>query len=101
MSNAVYTNAYNLKKGVSVPDFLLAVEQLINEHVSKQKGYVSFQLLSYGEAWRDYLMFETMDDLIAFEESSRNNRNELAEKFYSFLNFFTMQSNVYSVKVSY
>jgi len=45
MSNVAFSNRYKLKDGVSVPDFLLAIEQLIKEHVSKQTGYVSFQLL--------------------------------------------------------
>jgi hypothetical protein len=31
MSNAVFFNTYKLKDGVSVPDFLLAVEKLIKE----------------------------------------------------------------------
>jgi len=100
MSNVVFANTYKLKKGVSVSDFLLAIEKLIKEHVSKQKGYISFQLLAEGDTWADSVTFETMDDLNAFLESSHNNRNELAEKFYSFLNFGTCKSNIYSVEMS-
>jgi len=100
MSNVVFFNRYKLKAGVSVPDFLLAIEQLIKEHVSKQKGYVSFQLLKEDDAWVDSVTFETMDNLNAFLESSQKNSNELAEKFYSFLNFATCKSTVYSVEMS-
>jgi len=100
MSNVVFSNIYKLKDGVSVPDFLLAIEKLIKEHVSKQKGYVSFQLLAEGDTWADSVTFETMDYLNAFLESSQNERNELAEKFYSFLNFDTCKSNIYTVKMS-
>jgi hypothetical protein len=101
MSKVVFSSTYKLKDGVSVPDFLLATEQLIKEHVSKQKGYVSFQLLAESDTWADSVTFETMDNLNAFLESSQNDRNELAEKFYSFLDFDTCKSNIYSVEMSY
>lgn len=101
MSNAVFFNTYELKDGASAPDFLLAVEKLIEEHISKQKGYVSFQLLAEGDTWADSVMFETMDNLNAFLESSQNDKNEFAEKFYSFLNFDTCKSSIYTVEKSY
>jgi len=101
MSNAVFFNTYKLNAGVSVPDFLLAVEKLIKEYVSKQKGYVSCTLLADGDAWADCAVFETMDDLNAFLESSQNDRNESAEKFYSFLDFDTCISKIYSVEKSF
>ncbi|MDR0373002.1 MAG: hypothetical protein LBI79_05545 [Nitrososphaerota archaeon] len=101
MSQVVFSNIYKLKDGVSVPDFLLAVDKLIKEHVSKQSGYVSFQLLAEDDTWADSVTFETMADLNAFLDSSQNDGNELAEKFYSFLNFDTCKSNIYSVKKSY
>ena len=100
MPNVVFANTYKLKDGVSVPDFLLAIEKLIKENISKQKGFVSFKLLAEGDGWADYGMFETMDDLNAFLESAKNNRNELAEKFYSFLNFDTCKSHIYTVEMS-
>jgi len=100
MSNVVFANTYKLKKGSSVPDFLLAIETLIKEHISKQKGYVSFQLLAEGDTWADSVTFETMDTLNAFLESSQNNKNELAEKFYSFLNFATCKTTIYTVEMS-
>ena len=98
MSNVVSFHTYKLKDGVSVPDFLLAVEKLIKEYVSKQTGYVSFQLLAEGDTWADSVTFETMDNLHAFVESEQN---ELAEKCGSFLNFDTCKSYVYSVEMSY
>ena len=101
MPNAVFLNTYKLKKGASVPDFLIAAERLIKEHISKQKGFISCNLLLEGELWADYTTFKTMDDLNAFLESSQNSKNELAEKFYSFLNFNTCKSHVFSVEKSY
>ena len=86
MSNAVHLNIYKLKNEASVPDFLQAIEKLVNEEVSKKKGYVSFKLMVDGQTWIDAVTFETMEDLKNFEEASRN-PSELASHFYSFINF--------------
>jgi hypothetical protein len=105
MSNAVFFNSYKLKEGASVPDFLIAFEQLIQQNVSKHKGVISVKLMAEGEAWADYAIFKTMDDLNAFlksaEETQANGTNDLAEKFYSFLDFDTCKSHIYSVERSY
>jgi hypothetical protein len=101
MSNVIFFNTYKLVDGASVPDFLLAVEKLVKENTSKQKGFLSFKLLAQGDSWADYGVFETMDDLNSFLESAQNNKCELAEKFYSFLDFDTCKSNIYSVEMNY
>ena len=101
MSNVVFFNTYELNKGASVPDFLAATESLVNDHVSKQKGYLSFRLLAEGDKWADYAIFETPGDLNAFLESSEHNTNELADRFYSFLNFDTCVSKIYTVEKSH
>ena len=101
MPNVVFFNTYKLQNGASVPDFLNAIEKLIKEYVSKQKGYISSMLLADGDAWADYVTFETMDDLNSFFESSKNEMNEFAEKFYSFLDFNTCISTIYSVEKSF
>ena len=104
MSNAVYYVSYKLKRGASVPDFLLAAEKLNNEHISKQKGYISWQQLydKKKNRWADYCTFETMDDLNNFLEVSRN-PCELAKKFYSFMirNPFLFKTHFFTVKKSY
>ena len=100
MSSVIYFNTYKLEDGASVPEFLLAIEKLINGQISKQNGFVSFKLLAEDDAWADYCMFETMDDLNAFLESAQNNTTELAEKFYSFLDFDTCKSHIYAVEMS-
>ena len=86
MSNAVHFNIYKLKKDASIPDFLLAIETLVNEEISKKKGYVSCTLMVDGETWIDAATFETEEDLKKFEDESRN-PSELASHFYSFINF--------------
>jgi len=86
MSKAVHLNIYKLKKNASTEDFLLAVEKLIQEEISKKKGYVSFRLMLDGDTWVDEVTFETMEDLKNFEEEAKN-PSEVALHFYSFINF--------------
>ena len=100
MSNAVYYVSYKLKKGSSVPDFLLAAEKLNNEFISKQKGYVSWKQLFDGKIWVDVCTFETMDDLNNFKKVS-SKPSELAKKFYSFMNLFSCKEHLFSVEKSY
>ena len=94
MSKVKFFNSYKLKKGVSVPDFLTATEKLKNDYISKQKGYISFELLIDKETYADCTTFETMEDAQNFAQCS--DPNELAENFYSFINFSSCKSNFFS-----
>ncbi|MDR0463309.1 MAG: hypothetical protein LBG64_03770 [Pseudomonadales bacterium] len=98
MPQAVFYCSFELKKESSVSDFLAATEKLNNEYISKQKGYVSWKQLNDGDAWVDFLTFETMDDVKAFETNSENNTNELALKFYSFINFNTLKQHYFTIE---
>jgi hypothetical protein len=98
MSNAVFFNSYKLKKGASVTDFLHSVDDLINGYASKQKGAISFSLLVDGDTWADFGIFSTLEDAKNFENPSST--NDLAEKFYSFLNFNSCKSFMFSVERS-
>ena len=99
MSKVVFFNSYKLKKGVSVPDFLLAAEKLINEYASKQKGFISSKIAVDGETWADFTTFETMEDAKKFAQSS--DPSGLAEKFYSFINFNSCTTRFFAVEASY
>jgi len=99
MSNAVYFVSYKLKKGASVPDFLLASEKLNSEYMCKQKGYISWKVLNEGETWVDLLTFETMED--AKRVSQPSETNDLAEQFYKFINLNSCKSHIFSVERSY
>ena len=100
MSNAVFFNSYKIKKSSSVPEFLQTVDDLVREYVSKQPGFISMALLSNDEMWADFGIFETMEDAKRFE-SGGDGPNEFAEKFYSFLNFSTCKSRMFSVEKDY
>ncbi|MCL2427351.1 MAG: antibiotic biosynthesis monooxygenase [Oscillospiraceae bacterium] len=92
MSKAVFFNLYKLKKGASIPDFLLAVEKL-TEHTSKEKGCISFNLFVDGETWADMSTWETMDDAKNFANSG--GPKDLADKFYSFININSCRSHFF------
>ena len=94
MSKAIFYNAYKLKKGASVPDFLLAIEKL-TEAISKEKGFVSCQLVVDGETWADMSTWETMEDAKNFAKAG--GPKDLAEKFYSFINLNSCRSHFYEV----
>ena len=101
MANGVFYCSFKLKKGASVPDFLAAAEKLNNEYISKQKGYISWKQLNDGDTWLDILTFETMDDVKTFEANSAANPNELAMKFYSFINMPSCKVRYFTVERSY
>lgn len=100
MSQAVFYCSFQLKKDVSVPEFLAAAEMLNNEYISKQKGYLSWKQLSDGDIWADFLTFETMEDVKDFEANSVN-AGELALNFYSFINLNTCKVNYFTIEKSY
>jgi len=99
MPNAVYFVSYNLVKGASVPDFLLASEALNNGYISKQKGYISWEQLVEGELWVDILTVETMED--AQRIANPTETNALAEKFYSFIDPENCKAHLFTVERSY
>jgi len=100
VANAVYYVSFKLKKGTVVEDFLAAAENLNNEFISKQRGYVSWKQMVDGDTWADVLTFETMDDLENFQVVS-SNPSEVAKKFYSFINLPSCKSHFFSVERSY
>ena len=94
MPKAVFHNTYKLKKGVSIPDFLLAVDKL-TEYTSTEKGFISFQLLNNGETWVDMSIWETMEDAKDF--ANKGGPKDIAEKFYSFININSCKSHFFEV----
>jgi len=99
MQNAVMIFTYKLKKGSSIPDFLIAAENLNNGYMSKQKGFISWKQLSSGDVWTDLITFEKMEDASKILESDC--QNELNEKFYSFINFSSCKTQKFVVEKSY
>ena len=86
MANTVFLNLYKLKKGASIDDFTAAAKELVDEEISKNKGFISSTLMVDGDTWIDTIVFETMEDLATFETNAQE-PSELANQFYSYINF--------------
>jgi len=97
MANVVFYTSYKLKEGMSATEFLVAKGNLTKQQVSKKKGWISSTYLRDGDTWADYGVWETMDDYKAFILSSRK-PTELAKSMYSFIDFDTLKSQVYTVE---
>ena len=99
MANVVSYHSYKLQKNVSTKDFLLSVETLMNEFVSKQKGFISSKTLVDGDTWADFIVWETVEDLEEFIPLC--NKNELAIKSTSMMDFATLKSHTFLVEQSF
>ncbi len=62
MSHIVELVSFNLKKDVSVPDFLLVSDKFNQDFMSGQKGYISRKLLVKGDTWTDLVLWESIED---------------------------------------
>ena len=99
MNEVVMMITFKLKKAANIKDFLEASEKLNNGYMSKQKGYISWKQLNDGDTWIDFITFKTIEDAKAVEKNSTP--NELALKFYSFLNCNSCKVQYFNVEKSY
>jgi len=99
MSNAVWFISYNLVEGASVPDFLIALEKVHDEILSKQKGFISWKVLVDGDTWVDLVTWETPDD--AKNAETAGETNPIAHKFYSYIDMESCKNQHFSVEKSY
>ena len=99
MSHAVWFISFKLKKGVSVEDFLLASEKCHNEVLSKQKGFISWEVLRNGDEWVDLVKWETMEDAENGETAGAS--HPAAHEFYAFINMSTCKIQRFSVEKSH
>ena len=103
MPNAVWMISYQLVKGASVPDFLIAQEKCNSEVLSRKKGFISWKALVNGDTWADLVTWETMEDAQNAENGEKDggSPHPAALRFYSFIDFATIQNQVYAVERSY
>lgn len=99
MSNAVWFISFKLKKGVSEEDFLLASEKCHNDVLSKQKGFISWEVLRDGDTWVDFVKWETIEDAKNGETAGAN--NPAAKEFYSVINMNSCKLQLYSLVKSH
>ena len=99
MVNAIWFISYKLKKGASVEDFLRASEKCHDEVLSKQKGFISWDVLRDGDTWVDLVKWETVEDAKNGETAGAN--NPTSREFYSFINMISCKLQLYTVEKSH
>lgn len=99
MQNVVMYISFNLVKGASVPDFLLAAEKLEREHLSGQKGYISWKQLRDGDTWVDLMTWASAEDAQNSDEASCT--NPLAHEYFAFLDPESVKTSFYTVERAY
>lgn len=99
MSKAVWFISYKLKKDASIEDFLVASKKCNDEVLSKQKGYISWELLRDGDTWIDLVKWESAEDAKKGETAGAG--NPAAKEFYSYINMNTCKLQLYSLEKSY
>ena len=99
MSNVVEFASFNLKKGVSVSDFLFVSDKFNSVFLSAQKGYISRKLLHGDEMWADSVLWETMEDALkAFHTADES---AIACEYFSFMDEESITVLHLSVERSY
>ena len=96
MPNAIWFISFKLKKDVSEKDFLLASEKCHNEVLSKQKGFISWEVFRDGDTWVDMVKWETVEDAKNGETAGAS--NPAALDFYSFINMNSCKTRLYTVE---
>ena len=96
MSNAVWFISFKLKKGVSVEDFLRASKRCHDEVLSKQKGFISWEVLRDGDTWVDIVKWETVEDAKNGETAGQS--NPAAHEFYACLNMNSCKMQLFTVE---
>ncbi len=97
MHNAVWFISYRLKKNVSVEDFLKASAKCNQDVLSKQKGYLSWEVLRDGDTWVDLVKWENSEDAKRAETAGQN--NPASHEFYSMIEMNTCKQTCYAVEI--
>ena len=76
-----------------------ASEKCNDEVLSKQKGFISWDVLRDGDTWIDLVKWETAED--AKKAETAGAKNPASKDFYSFINMRSCKLQLYSVEKSY
>ena len=96
MADAVWFITYKLKKDTSVEAFLLASEKCNNVVLSRQKGFIAWDVLRDGDTWVDLVKWETAED--AQNGETAGSDNPASHAFYSFIDMDTCKLTLYLVE---
>jgi len=99
MRNVVEFASFSLKNGTSSQNFLSVSDKFNREFLSKQKGYISRNLVVDGKTWADLVLWETMEDALTALDTAEG--NAAACEYISFLNEESISVRHFSVEKKY
>jgi len=99
MAKAVWFISYKLKKNACVEDFLIASKKCNDEVLSKQKGFISWDVLRDGDTWIDLVKWGSVEDAKKGETAGAG--NPASREFYAFINMNSCKLQLYSIEESY
>lgn len=99
MAQAYWFISYELKEGVSVDEFLAASKECSDEVLSKQKGFISWEVLRDGDTWVDLVKWESAEDAKKGETAGAG--NPASRKFYSYINIKTCKLRPFSIEATH
>ena len=99
MAKAIWFISYKIKKNVSEEDFLRVSKKCNDEVLSKQKGFISWDVLRDGDTWIDLVKWETAEDAKNGETAGAG--NPASSEFYSFINMNSCKLQLYSIEKSH
>lgn len=96
MNKVMWFISYKLKNNVSIEEFLKASKECSEEVLSKQKGFISWEVVSIGDTWVDIVKWDTVED--AKKGETAGAKNPAAKNFYSFIDMKTCKLELYELK---
>ena len=99
MLKAVWHISYKLVEGADVQEFLLASKKCHDDSLSKNKGFISWDVLRDGDTWVDFVTFESMEDANNAEgDDNEAGKHPSALAFYSFIDPNTLIATSYTLE---
>ena len=99
MKTVVWVIANKLNKGVSTDDYLLASKKCHDEIFSKQKGFISWDVIRDDDTWIDLVKWESAEDASNAQAVGVN--HPVAHELYPFLDMNCSKLQVCSVEKSH
>lgn len=99
MPNAIWFISYKLKEDAPEDAFLLASKKCSDEVLSRQPGFISWDVLRDGDTWVDLVTWASAEDAKKGEAAGAD--SPASHAFYSFINMDTCTLQLFSVEKSH
>lgn len=97
--SAIWFITYKLNEGVSDEAFLAASKACNDEVLSRQPGFLSWDILRSGDTWVDLVKWASAED--AQNAETAGAENPAAHAFYALIDMDTCKMQLYTVAQSH